>query len=97
MFLPTVHADACTGCGKCERSCVLPEAAIKVLPHKLARGEPGAHYRKGWTPENQPGRPKFDAPMQNLPAEPVPGDLETLRSGGAPYPASPGGTGAARR
>ncbi len=48
LLLPTVHADACTGCGKCEKSCVLPEAAIKVLPVKLAQGALPAHYRKGW-------------------------------------------------
>jgi ferredoxin-type protein NapG len=38
MLLPTVHSDACTGCGKCEKSCVLPEAAIKVFPRELAQG-----------------------------------------------------------
>ncbi|MCP5153387.1 MAG: ferredoxin-type protein NapG [Ectothiorhodospiraceae bacterium] len=47
-FLPTVHADACTGCGKCEQACVLEEAAIKVLPRSLAKGELGRHYRLGW-------------------------------------------------
>ena len=26
-FVPVVHADACTGCGMCERACVLEEAA----------------------------------------------------------------------
>ena len=93
MLLPTVHAEACTGCGKCEKSCVLDEAAIKVLPKKLARGAPAEHYRKGWEPANQPGRPRFDAPVQNLPSEPVQGDLEPLRSGGAPYPAAPGQSG----
>ena len=48
MLLPTVHSDACTGCGKCEKSCVLPEPAIKVFPRKLAQGALPAHYRKGW-------------------------------------------------
>lgn len=48
MLLPTVHSDACTGCGKCEKSCVLPEPAIKVLPRPLAQGALPAHYRKGW-------------------------------------------------
>ena len=48
IFAPTVHADRCTGCGKCEQSCVLPEAAIKVLPSRLARAEAADHYRKGW-------------------------------------------------
>ena len=48
IFRPTVHAADCTGCGKCEKSCVLEEAAIKVLPRKVARGELGRHYRLGW-------------------------------------------------
>ena len=26
-FIPTVHSEKCTGCGKCEHACVLPEAA----------------------------------------------------------------------
>ncbi len=44
IFMPTVHADACTGCGKCEKSCVLPgESAIKVLPRKVARAEAADH------------------------------------------------------
>ncbi|MEX8518286.1 MAG: ferredoxin-type protein NapG [Leptothrix sp. (in: b-proteobacteria)] len=89
MFLPTVHADACTGCGKCEKACVLEQAAIKVLPRELAQGELGHHYRKGWAAENQAGRPHFDQPVQNLPATPVPGDLVPLRSGAAPYATTP--------
>jgi len=48
MLLPTVHSDHCTGCGKCEKACVLPEAAIKVMPLKLAQGRLPEHYRKGW-------------------------------------------------
>jgi ferredoxin-type protein NapG len=55
MLIPTVHADACTGCGKCEKSCVLPEAAIKVFPVKMARGAPAAHYRKGWEEKEKAG------------------------------------------
>ena len=47
-FIPTVHSDACTGCGKCEQACVLDEAAIKVVPRQLAKGELGRHYRLGW-------------------------------------------------
>ncbi|WP_305989171.1 ferredoxin-type protein NapG [Roseibium sp. MMSF_3544] len=54
IFMPTVHADKCTGCGKCEKSCVLPNAsAIKVLPARIARAEAADHYRLGWE-ENQP-------------------------------------------
>jgi ferredoxin-type protein NapG len=94
MLLPTVHAEACTGCGKCEKSCVLEGAAIKVLPAALARGEPGQHYRKGWDAANRAGRPRFDAPVQNLPAQPVPGDLAPLRSGRDPY--APAASGAGR-
>ena len=60
------------------------EAAIKVLPTALARGELGHHYRKGWDAANQVGRPQFNAPVQRLPEHPVPGDLTPLRSGAAP-------------
>ena len=55
MFLPTVHAEVCTGCGKCEKGCVLDEAAIKVLPAALARGKPGEHYRIGWEEKSKAG------------------------------------------
>ena len=49
IFMPTVHADKCTGCGKCEKSCVLPgESAIRVLPTRLARVDGAEHYRLGW-------------------------------------------------
>ncbi|BDI07720.1 ferredoxin-type protein NapG [Sphaerotilus microaerophilus] len=85
MLLPTVHAGACTGCGKCEKSCVLEQAAIKVLPAAIARGELGHHYRKGWEAGSRDGRPHFDAPVQRLPEHAVPGDLAPLRSGAAPY------------
>ncbi len=47
-FIPTVHADYCTGCGKCEEACVLDVAAIKVVPIELAQGQLGKHYRLGW-------------------------------------------------
>jgi ferredoxin-type protein NapG len=39
-FEPTVHPQACTGCGKCEHACVTKEASIKVLPLDLARHDP---------------------------------------------------------
>jgi len=83
-----VHADACTGCGKCEKSCVLEKAAIKVLPRDVARGELGHHYRKGWEADQRGAgdKPQFARPVQRLPEQPVPGDLAPLRSGGVPYP-----------
>ncbi|WP_240482035.1 ferredoxin-type protein NapG [Ruegeria marisrubri] len=53
IFMPTVHADKCTGCGKCEKSCVLPgESAIKVLPMRIARAEAAEHYKLGWEDRN---------------------------------------------
>jgi ferredoxin-type protein NapG len=55
IFEPVVHSDACTGCGKCEASCVLQTAAIKVLPAALARGELGSHYRIGWEEQRKAG------------------------------------------
>ncbi|WP_413110809.1 ferredoxin-type protein NapG [Thaumasiovibrio sp. DFM-14] len=56
-FIPTVHSDSCTGCGKCEHACVLEEAAIKVVPTALAKGELGHHYRLGWEEEAKAGEP----------------------------------------
>ncbi len=55
VFMPTVHSDRCTGCGKCERSCVLEEAAIRVLPVRLAKGALGGHYRLGWEEKKKAG------------------------------------------
>lgn len=56
LFEPVVHPDACTGCGKCEKSCVLTEAAIKVLPVALAVGHQDSHYRRGWEEKTKAGR-----------------------------------------
>lgn len=86
MLLPTVHADACTGCGKCEKGCVLEVAAIKVLPRELAQGHAGAHYRKGWENGARAVQPHFDLPSQRLPESG--GDITPLRGGQAPYGAA---------
>ena len=68
MFLPTVHSEHCTGCGKCEKSCVLEEAAIRVLPPKLAKGELGKHYRVGWEEQKKAGHSLIDeSKMLDLP------------------------------
>ncbi|MCP5266778.1 MAG: ferredoxin-type protein NapG [Burkholderiaceae bacterium] len=56
VFEPFVHADKCTGCGKCEKSCVLEVSAIRVLPRELAMGEIGGHYRLGWKEKEKAGR-----------------------------------------
>jgi ferredoxin-type protein NapG len=55
VFIPVVHSERCTGCGKCEEGCILEEAAIKVLPQHLAKGELGRHYRLGWEQKEQAG------------------------------------------
>jgi len=57
FLLPTVHSDSCTGCGKCERACVLDDAAIRVLPVALAKGRMGGHYRLGWEEQARQGEP----------------------------------------
>ncbi len=56
LFIPTVHSDQCTGCGKCEYSCVLEKAAIRVLPRQLAKGRIGSHYRLGWVEKEKNGQ-----------------------------------------
>jgi len=55
LFIPVVHSDACTGCGKCEHACILDQAAIKVFPIQLAKGELGKHYRLGWEEKQKAG------------------------------------------
>lgn len=55
MFIPTVHSEHCTGCGKCERACVLEDTAIRVMPLELAKGELGRHYRWGWKEKSKAG------------------------------------------
>jgi len=70
LIIPVVHSDACTGCGKCEHACILEEAAIKILPAKLAKGELGHHYRLGWQEKQKAGKSLVtpDIPHQyNLP------------------------------
>ncbi len=60
LFIPTVHAEHCTGCGKCEMACVLETAAIRVLPLPLARGAIGGHYRLGWDEKAKAGKSLID-------------------------------------
>ncbi len=56
LFIPVVHSDACTGCGKCEHACILDTAAIKVFPQYLAKGSMGDHYRLGWEEKQKRGK-----------------------------------------
>ena len=64
IFEPVVHAEFCTGCGKCEKSCVLSEAAIKVLPVQLALARQDSHYRRGWEEKDKAGGALVDAPVK---------------------------------
>ena len=49
LQIPTVDSTKCTGCGTCEKHCVLAEAAIRVLPRELGLGLSGANA-SGRTP-----------------------------------------------
>ncbi|HRE18507.1 MAG TPA: ferredoxin-type protein NapG [Rhodocyclaceae bacterium] len=89
MLLPTVHSEHCTGCGKCEKSCVLPEAAIKVFPIKLAKGKLPDHYRKGWEEKEKHGGSligeQTQLPARGLEDKPY-GDTRVAPDGAAPKP-----------
>lgn len=63
-FIPTVHSLHCTGCGKCEKACVLQESAIKVFPVAQAKGRLGAHFRIGWEEQRKAGAPLVPDPLQ---------------------------------
>lgn len=67
IFIPVVHSERCTGCGKCENGCVLEEAAIKVFPVALAKGALGRHYRLGWEEKRKAGGSLIGEQLQ-LPA-----------------------------
>ncbi|WP_108859621.1 ferredoxin-type protein NapG [Ruegeria sp. Alg231-54] len=82
LFIPTVHADHCTGCGMCEKSCVLPEAAIKVLPARLARGSSADHYRKGWEEKEAKGGPLVEGIIDLPDRLPGPGTDNLAAPGG---------------
>jgi ferredoxin-type protein NapG len=55
LFVPVVHSDHCTGCGKCEKACPTEIAAIKVFPLYMAKGALSAHYRLGWVEKEKAG------------------------------------------
>ncbi|MGL1832096.1 ferredoxin-type protein NapG [Rhodocyclaceae bacterium SMB388] len=95
LFLPTVHSDHCTGCGKCEQACVLPgEAAIKVLPIQLAQGSRAEHYLRGWEEREAAGGSligdQIELPVRGMEGQAY-GDTR-LRPGTAPGepPTGPG-------
>lgn len=87
VFEPVVHAESCTGCGKCEKSCVLDEAAIKVLPREIAALKQDAHYRRGWVEKEKAGHALVDAPTR-LPTR-LPEGLESPADAAPFRPVSP--------
>ncbi|PJG53547.1 ferredoxin-type protein NapG [Bradyrhizobium forestalis] len=64
IFEPVVHAEYCTGCGKCEKSCVLTDAAIKVLLVEVAALKQDEHYKRGWEEKTKAGGALVDAPLK---------------------------------
>ncbi|WP_425038632.1 ferredoxin-type protein NapG [Primorskyibacter sp. S187A] len=82
IFMPVVHADHCTGCGMCEKSCVLPEAAIKVFPARMARAEAAEHYRRGWEEKADRGAPLLDDVIDLPDRLPGPGTDNLAAPGG---------------
>lgn len=55
LFIPVVHSNHCTGCGKCEKACPTEIAAIKVFPLTLAKGALSSHYKLGWVEKEKAG------------------------------------------
>jgi ferredoxin-type protein NapG len=93
LFIPVVHSEHCTGCGKCEKACVLEVSAIKVYPTQLAKGELGKHYRLGWIEQEKAGGSLVAPDVEhryNLP-EGLQYDPRRGLSPSEPAPAVPGG------
>lgn len=94
LMLPTVHSDACTGCGKCEKACVLPDdSAIKVLPIRLATASRAQHYRRGWEEKEAAGGKSLigdqvELPVRGMEHAPAPSSLPNPPSRPAPAPNS---------
>lgn len=79
VFVPVVHADACTGCGLCTKACPTEMSSINVVNPASVRGRMGEHYRLGWK----------DAPAP-LGAEPPPAEAGPVPAAPAtPGPATP--------
>ncbi|HNC97508.1 MAG TPA: ferredoxin-type protein NapG, partial [Myxococcota bacterium] len=77
-------------------SCVLQEAAIRVLPAKLAKGALGEHYRLGWEEKQKAGHALIDEnSMVDLPDRLPEGvtlpNHDDPASGGVAVPSAPPG------
>ncbi|MGC2856266.1 ferredoxin-type protein NapG [Novispirillum sp. DQ9] len=79
IFEPVVVSERCTGCGKCEKACVLPDAsAIKVLPRDLAGAASADHYRLGWEEKRRAGESLIPDTLQ-LPVRTPEGGLKGFK------------------
>lgn len=86
LFVPVVHAQACTGCGMCEEACPTEEAAIRVLNPKLVQGKIGSHYRLGGqseTPLTRQMPPPAPVAAESPAPKTAPG-MDALNQGLAP-------------
>lgn len=90
MFVPLVQAEACTGCGLCEKRCPTDVSAIRVLDPAQVQGRIGEHYRLGWRHgQTQPDAADAGAPDGHSPQAPAIG--APSRSGASGQGRSPAG------
>lgn len=90
VFVPLVHAEACTGCGVCEKRCPTEVAAIRIVDPALVQGKIGAHYRMEWNadvpregaPPSEPSRSIAPPPKAERP--PAQQGLDWLNQKGTP-------------
>ncbi|MEG1833178.1 MAG: ferredoxin-type protein NapG [Burkholderiaceae bacterium] len=78
VFVPVVHAGACTGCGVCTQACPTEVSAINIVNPASVRGKMGEHYRLGWKDD-----PSAAAPATTEASAPAPEPAAT------PAPAAP--------
>jgi ferredoxin-type protein NapG len=82
VFVPTVHSDACTGCGLCERACPTAVAAIRIVQPALVQGRIGEHFRMDWKPGGTDVAPP---PAEPMPARAQPAPSAPARAPGQDY------------
>ena len=80
MLLPKVKTDVCTGCGLCERACIVEEAAIMVLPRDVVLGKVGDNYLRGWDEQDQQ-RIKNAVPPEDVRRQQAVDPLDYLNDG----------------